>query len=389
MMNFRSAYIPALLTGIESPIKQVKLYNNHDASWFTDLAYFYHPHMLVSYYYSGKIFEYRKMLRILDDIELWADSGGYSLATQGGEIDVRKVLKWQEHNANVAFSLDLPPSSTENTTRISPGKHSYHTLEKFERNAEISRQNNLDFMTLRTSDKLKIYNVIHGYSNETIDLWWDYATKDVQFEGYATGLKPSSDALLQAMCIMKLYDKGVRKNLHLLGVAGITVIPLIVWCSQYIDRISFDSTSYGYGSRTRAYVYPDRIRDYTHFGKKYLTKKNPMKKLYCECPICQDVKTVDYFCESNVTWPGLLISLHNLWCFQNYTNLLNQTLHAEKNKEKFIALIKTHTGDWADKTLYAINFVEDCMKYGYDKAYSMYFQEHDSSKQKFARQKLI
>jgi hypothetical protein len=326
---------------------------------------------------------------VLDNIELWADSGGYSLATQGGEINVREVLKWQEHNANVAFSLDLPPSSTENTTRISPGKHAYHTIEKFEQNAIISRKNNLDFMALRTSDKLKIYNVIHGYSNETIDLWWDYATTDVQFEGYATGLKPSSYALLQAMCIMKLYDKGVRKNLHLLGVAGITVIPLIVWCSQYIDRISFDSTSYGYGARTRAYVYPDRIRDYTHFGKKYLTKKNPMKTLYCECPICRDVKTVDYFCESNVKWPGLLISLHNLWCFSEYTKQLEHTLNVEKNPAKFMALIRQHTGNWADKTIYAINFVEDCLKMGYNQAYKIYFSEHNSSKAKFSNRKLL
>ena len=393
----RSRYIPALLTGIENPIKRCLVPGNKfglykgkfDPAWFTDLSMFIHPYMLVSYYYSGKIDNYRETLRIRDDITLLADSGGYSLATKGGSIDVRKVLAWQEKNANIAFSLDLPPAKVDNATRISPGKVVYYGMNEFEKNAVISRNNNLEFMKYRTSDKLKIYNVIHGYNKPTLDLWWDYATRDINFEGYATGLKPANDAVLQAMCVMYLYSRGVRENVHLLGVSGVTVIPLIVWISQYIDKISFDSTSYGYGSRTRAYVYPDRIRDYTHFGRKYRTKKNPMKELYCKCPICYDLKTPDYFIESDITWPGMLISLHNLWCMQDYVKQLDTAINVEHNKEKFISLIRQHTGDWADKTIHAINFVESCLEKGYDQSYEMYFSNHNYNKEKMTRKMIV
>jgi len=359
----RSIYVPALLTGIENPIKQIIKHPEtnkfgyykgvHDPSWFTDRAIFTHPHILVSHYYSGKIPDYRKVLGIQDDIQLWADSGGYSALTQNAKIDPVKVLKWQEKNSNIAFSLDLPPAESTGVTRCSPGKVVYLNKDKFEKHAEISRENNINF------------------------------------EGYATGAKPASNTLLQAMCTMFLYSKGVRERIHLLGVSGITVIPVLVWMSQYIDKISFDSTSYGYGSRTRAYVYPDRIRYYTHFGRKYATKKKQMEKIYCNCPICIDFDDPSYFIESDITWPGMLLSLHNLWAVKQYVEELDRTLNEEKDKEKFRKLVIQHTGRAADNAFHAINFVEDVIKYGYDKAYDVYFMHHDLNNKKFKSRSLL
>lgn len=390
----RTHYIPALLTGIENPIKRCLIPGNkfglykgkYDPAWFTDLSIFHHPYMLVSYYYSGKIPDYRKTLRIQDDVQLMADSGGYSIFTQGGDISPVDVLRWQEKNSDIAFSLDLPPARSENTTRCSPGKVIYHNIDKFEENAEISRKNNIIFQENRTTDKLKIYNVIHGYNLETMNLWWDYVTPGIDFEGYATGAKPATNILLQALCIMFLYNKGVRKNIHLLGISGITVIPLIVWASQYIDNISFDSTSYGYGARTRAYVYPEKIRYYTHFGRKYATKKHPMSKIYCNCPICKDFDTPEYFIKSDITWPGMLLSLHNLWCVKQYVEELE---NAVGDKDKFFELVKQHTGNWSDKTIYGINFIEDCLKAGFDNTYKTYFVDDNLAKKRFKTKSLL
>ncbi len=188
---------------------------------------------------------------------------------------------------------------------------------------------------------------------------------------------------------MHLFDKGIRERVHLLGVSGITVIPVLVWASQYIDKISFDSTSYGYGARTRAYVYPDRIRDYTHFGKKYLTKKHPVKELNCDCPICSDLKTVDYFCLSDTTWPGCLLSLHNLWHVKHYVELLDRTLNVDKDKDKFMELLRQHTGTSANKAIHAINFKEACMSMGFKKAYDVYFSDHPFAKQKYSVRSVI
>ncbi len=387
--------VPALLDGIANPIKRCLtpgnrfgLHNGHDPAWFTDLSYFLHPYFLISYYYAKKTKDYRKTLRVREDVKLFADSGGYSIMTQGKKVDTKAVLEWQEHNANVAFSLDFPPLNSEGVTRVSPGTRAYKSMDEYERYAAMSRQNNLDFQTLRTSNKLQIYNVIHGYNAKTFQAWWDYVTPDINFEGYATSMKIAVSPIEQAMGLMFLYDKGVRKNAHLLGVAGITIIPVLVWISQYIDNITFDSSSYGYGARTRAYVYPDRIRYYTHFGTKFAGKKKPMTKLYCKCPICSELDSPDYFLQNKVTWPGLLISLHNLWCVKEYVSELNRVLHDEKDEEKFFALVKQHTGNAYESILHAINFVEDCRTKGFKTTYDIYFQDSDLEKKKFTTRKL-
>lgn len=393
----RSIYVPAEMTGISNVLRRCNIPGNrfglykgkYDPGWWSNQAIFKHPHLLISYYYAKRFDGFRKIHRMEDDVKLWADSGGYSVATQGAEIDALEVLRWQERNCDVAFSLDIPPTTVTKVGRVSPGKNERLTNESFEKNAEISRQNNIIFRDNRISDKLKIYNVIHGYNIETFDLWWDYATTDIEFEGYATGAKPTSDMLLQALCIMYLHSKGIRKNIHLLGVSGITVIPVIVWASQYIDKISFDSTSYGYGARTRAYVYPDRIRYYTHFGKKYITKKKPILKLECDCPICIDFDTVEYFCLNDTTWPGCLLALHNLWHTKKYVEELDITLNEERNKDKFFKLLKQHTGRASDDAIHAINFIEHCMKFGFKNAYDLYFKDHPFNKQKFKVRELV
>lgn len=393
----RTIYVPALLTGIENVVRRCIIPGNkfglykdkYDVSWFTEKAIFTHPHLLISYYYSGRFDNYKKELRIKDNITLWADSGGYSIATQGAKIDPHKVLKWQEQNSDIAFTLDYPPVKVTAVGRVSPGKNERITPEEFEQSAEKTRRNNLIFYNNRTNDKLKIYNIIHGYDIKSYDLWWDYTAKDMNFDGYGTGMKPTSDCLLQALSIMYLWNKGVRKRIHLLGVSGIIVIPVLVWASQYIDKISFDSTSYGYGSRTRAYVYPDRIRYYTHFGKKYITKNKPIEKITCNCPICKDFDDPSYFIGGGTTMPGMLLSLHNLWAVKQYVELLDHAINIEKDKNKFFQLIKQHTGNRAHEAMHAINFIEDVIKNGLQKTYDIYFSTHNFDKQKFKPKILI
>lgn len=393
----RSIYVPALLTGIENVTKRCNLPGNkfglyknmYDPSWFTDQAIFTHPHVLISYHYCKKYTNYRKQLRVKKDIKIWADSGGYSVATQGFDVNALEALRWQESNSDIAFSLDIPPTTVTKVGRVSPGKNERLGLAEFERNAEISRKNNIVFQENRKREDLLIYNVIHGYNLDTFDLWWDYATDGINFEGYATGAKPTNNMLLQALCLMYLYNKGVRNRIHLLGVSGITVIPVLVWASQYIDNISFDSTSYGYGARTRAYVYPNKIRDYTHFGKKYLTKKKPIKELNCDCPICRDLHTVDYFCLNNTTWPGCLLSLHNLWHTKYYVELLDRTLNMDKDIPKFRNLVHQHVGKNYSEVMYAINFIEHCIHKGFKNAYNIYFDSENFSKKKFTARKIL
>jgi hypothetical protein len=393
----KSLYVPALLDGLANVNHRCLLKDNkfglfqgkYDPSWYTDKAMFFHEHVLTSYYISKKWPNFRKTQRIRDDVTLWADSGGYSIATQGVKIDPIEALKWQEENSNIAFSLDYPPIKVTGTTQIAPGKGERIPLDEFEKRAEISRKNNLVYLNNRTRSDLLIYNVIHGWDLKTKDMWWDYVTRDTKFEGYCIGTKPVNDPLLQAMNLMYLYNKGVRERVHMLGISGITVIPLIIWASQYIDKLSFDSKSYGYGAITRAYVYPERIRYYTHFGNKYKLKKKKMEKIYCNCPICKNFEDPSFFLGGGSTWPGCLLSLHNLWCVKEYVKELDITLNRDKDKEKFFKMIREHTGNWADKTIHGINFIEDFMKFGFEKTYETYFANHRITKDRFKERKLF
>lgn len=387
----RTYYVPAIIDGLANVnfrcLKEGNRFglykNQYDPSWFTDKAIFFHEHALTSYHISKRFTDFRNMQRLRKDVTLWADSGGYTIATKGAKIDPREAIEWQEKNSNCAFTLDIPPTKVTAGNQISPGKNERLTLSEFEHHAQITRENNIIFDKLRKRDDLYLYNVIHGYNIDTYNLWWDYVTSDTKFEGFATGIKPPGDCLLQAFAIMFLYDKGVRERIHLLGIAGITVIPVIVWASQYIDKMSFDSTSYGYGSLTRAYVYPDKIRYYTHLGKKYNTKDKPLKKIYCKCPICVDFEDPSFFNGGGTTWPGMLLSLHNLWCVKKYVEELDNTLNVEKDKEKFFKLVLQHTGDSSQKTMHGIHFIEDVIKLGLKKAYDIYFANHSFKNKKF------
>ena len=83
-----------------------------------------------------------------------------------------------------------------------------------------------------------------------------------------------------------------------------------------------------------------------------------------------------------------MLSLHNLWCTKQYVEELDNALNRDKNKDKFFALTKKHTGN-SQKTLHAINFIEDCIKYGFKIAYDTYFCNHNFNKPKAKQRKLF
>ena len=74
--------------------------------------------------------------------------------------------------------------------------------------------------------------------------------------------------------------------------------------------------------------------------------------LNCPCPICQDIKTVDYFLENDITWPGCLLSLHNLWVTKHYVEILEKALY--KDKKEFFKLVKQHVGGYYNEVIYSI-----------------------------------
>jgi tRNA-guanine family transglycosylase len=367
-------YVPALLSGIEFQVKKglydkKYLWQGFDGSWFTDRAIYQHDHVLTSYYYSGKITDYRKTLGINETKTLWADSGGFSLATKGAKIDPRNVLRWQELNSNIAFTLDYPPVAVSGGNQTSSGSFNYISLKMLTEHAIKTARNNEIFAAERTNPNLLIYNVIHGNRLSYMEEWWKY-NGHFSFEGYATGTKPTGDALYQAFNIAFLHSKGVRSRIHLLGVSGIRVLPALAYLSQYVECISFDSTSYGRGALNKTYFLPDKINEHISFGvKDYIL--GSLKELPCNCPVCQKINSPDELAAEG-TWSGMLCALHNLYLIKEWTAKLNESLG---DQDKFTKLTINMTAEpfESSMTAKAIDFFNYYLKYGIEEACSRYF----------------
>lgn len=378
-------YVPALLSGMEFQIKKAKisdtyLWKKYDGGWFTDKSIFQHPHVLTSYYYSRKIKNYREALAIKPEITLWADSGGFSLATKGAKIDPLEVLRWQENNSDIAFTLDFPPIDVEGGNQTSSGSFNYISLSKLRGHAIKTAENNKIFAKERANNKLLIYNVIHGNRLAYMEEWWKY-NGDFPFEGYATGSKPTGDALYQAFNIAFLHSKGVRQRIHLLGVSGIRVLPTLAYLSKYVDPISFDSTSYGRGALNRTYMLPGKLSSHISFGQDY---DGSISELTCNCPICE--KTNPNELASSGTWPGMLVALHNLYLIKEWVGELNNIIDSY---DKFKANVEAMTGEKYEEcmTAKAINFWECYLKNGLEEAYAKFFPS--KSQNEFTRRVLF
>jgi tRNA-guanine family transglycosylase len=377
-------YVPALLSGMEFQVRKARtdsdyLWKGYDGGWFTDKSMYLHDHVLTSYYYSKKIKDYRAELAITDTTKLWADSGGFSLATKGASIDPRTVIEWQNDNADCAFTLDLPPIEVAGGNQTSSGSFEYISLGKLKSAAITTAHNNDVFFKLRRPD-LKIYNVIHGNRLSYMNEWWKY-NGHFDFEGYATGSKPAGDALYQAFNIAFLHSKGARSHIHLLGVSGIRVLPAVAYMARYIDWLSFDSTSYGRGALNRTYMIPDKLNEHISFAiKDYEPGSVRREDLTCECPVCQKIETPEQFAESG-TWPGMLCALHNLYVIKDWIQELNSIIDDES---KFKANVEQMTGEKFEHsmTAKAIDFFEHYLRNGIEDAYMRFFPSKEQSEYK-------
>lgn len=380
--KYRTLFVPAILEGHASRIRAGIDFKGYDIGWCSDKSFFKHPLILTSYYYAQKSWDYRKDVHIDKDVVLFADSGGYTIASKGVHIEPAEVLKWQEFNSDVALSLDYPPDvgRFENATKVSRGTTRHVTNEEFIINAKKSFGNNAKFAELRTNDNLKIYNIIHGKTLQLLETWWKvnsvFSEENIYgkpFEGFAGGVKPAGDAMLQALNGAFFMEKGVKSNLHFLGVSGLMVIPVLVWLSQYIDNLSFDATSYAQGALSKKYMLPSDLTQSFSFGKEY---KPGSFKPVCNCPVCSKIDDYDILAKCD-SLSGILISLHNLYLMKMYTEQLEDALKVSQND--FYRVIEKHTSvkniKMTKKTVQAIEFLESVRKNGLVVAYNHYFTQ--------------
>ena len=376
----KAIYVPAIGEQFVSTWKRGLTYKGkdgkeYDMRFFTEKSHFQMDIALQSIYYAkngvnrnGKT-TYRELIKYPKDKLLITDSGGFQIASfkKKGEVcDLTPIdsLRYQEANADIAMNLDIPPNLDGNPT-----------YDDFINALNVSVENFKLFEKERVNYKMKLLNVLHGETLEMMDIWYN-KVKDFKFEGWAIGIKPPFDPMLQALGFMYLYEKGEYDkdnitNIHFFGTSGKHVVPTIVYAAYKLNKkmiVTYDSSSYNIGSIYRTYYTPFDIGPHLSFGDKFKIVNPKLVELPCKCPVCVTIKNIQELNEGDI-YAGTLISLHNLYQYQYYNDILNSLVTC---KDLFIEYIKKI--NISDKTLVSIEFIDYAIEKGLSNAVEKYKQ---------------
>ncbi len=362
----RCEYVPAIGEQFNSVWVRNLIYKGkdgkeYDMRFFTDKSHFQHPIALQSIYYAiegvgkrskGKSF--REMIGFPDNKTLISDSAGFQIATfkKKGEVcNIEPIdsLRNQENGFDVCMNLDIPPNLDGTVNYNSFCKALDESIENFKM-----------FTKERKNKDMKLLNVLHGETIPLLDKWYN-GVKDFKFDGWAIGIKPPFDPMLQALGFMYLWEKGEFEKdsckwIHFFGTSGKHVVPTLVYAAHKLNKIqcTFDSSSYNIGSIYRTYYLPFDIGPHLSFGDKFKIKNPHIKKLPCQCPVCRTITSVDELNGGDI-YAGTLISLHNLYQYKQYNDLLNSLV---VHKELFLDYLnKINISEKALKSIEFIDFV--------------------------------
>jgi hypothetical protein len=385
----KAIYVPAIGEQFVSTWKRGLIYTGkdgkkYDMKFFTKDSHFLMDVALQSIYYAkngvnrnGKT-SYRDLIQYPKDKILITDSGGFQIASfkKKGEVcDLTPLdsLRYQEENADIAMNLDIPPNLDGNPT-----------YDDFIKALDVSIENFKLFEKERVNYKMKLLNVLHGETLEMMDIWYS-KVKDFKFDGWAIGIKPPFDPLLQALGFMYLYEKGEFDkdscaNIHFFGTSGKHVVPTIVYAAYKLNKkmmVTYDSSSYNIGSIYRTYYLPFDIGPHLSFGDKFKIINPKLVELPCKCPVCLSIKDINELNTGDI-YAGTLISLHNLYQYQYYNDILNNLVPC---RDLFIEYIKKI--NISDKTLISIEFIDYAIEKGLVNAiekYKPYFNTEEFTK---------
>jgi len=311
--NRRVQFTPA--PGSVTRFEGIQAPEGYSLDWWTETAIFRYDALLVSAFYGMDKFDFREFYRIpRKDFTFVSDSGGFQVWSQGVKPNPADILKWEEHNADIALTLDSPP--VKNGELGTGGFGTRSTEKSFDESIKISRRNYEIMHRSRQSDKLQLLKVIHGYTLEELEKFTD-AMKDLQFDGHAFGANqndPDSIALVLG------YAQTLEKErVHMFLATGLNTAPIIIYAKRFFNHLTFDSASFSItGARYRKYYLPYNITRGIAFGESY---ESTLSKLPCSCPVCQISTPQEFNKEGSL--PGGLIALHNLYKVLEYYHCLD------------------------------------------------------------------
>lgn len=340
-------------------------YANHLKFWNKN-SLFYYPQLLLSTYYclKEKITNLREQINIEKEVQIIADSGGFQMSSETetySPYNAKDIIEWQQtNNVQIGFILDKIPRNDHT-------KHFNYCL--------LKTNENINEATKYWNGSMLLYNILQGSSVKNMELWYK-TVSEYKLSGWCVGGvvgEPNNFKIISK--VLFLLDKGVRKNIHVLGQSNVSICKYLAYMNNDIENITFDSSSYSFGGRQRTYVLPILDKNIKlRFGKK---RDHNLKRIPCDCPFCSKIDDISFYDRDGDNIYGSTMDLHNLFvtvkqiekidCLGTDKELMRRVFKTEEDQQMF---------DYIDLV------VEKGFDYAYQKNINLMNQKNSSGQQK-------
>ena len=324
-------YVPAIPAGFFEKRPEYNLRTKFSESFWEEHSPYSYKRFLVTAYFFHQFENFRKDLRIPDDVNIIGDSGGFQNATIDGILNPIKVLRWQETNCQIGLTFDFPflkddNAKTRSTKQLKTVQNAYLAAKH--------RKKRADF---------KLFAVLQGQSyDELINIIKMYETMGniEEFDGFAIGglvpLAGNTALITQIITTFTHLMSKHNKPLHYFGLSGKDTIPIILYLSSKLPfEVTFDSSSYVQNTLNRQYKY-DYNRNAIEFTK---VDGSNATKLPCLCPICSNYMLHEIKDIGPIGRRSFL--MHNLYQTLSYVHMLESLLTDRKD---FVDFVKRNNG---------------------------------------------
>jgi hypothetical protein len=285
-------YLPAIL-----PTTLYDKWDLHPINWMDPRlrgTEVYYPYALLSFYHwrsARTVFE--------DDSHIFGDSGGYSVATLGANIDSPEALRWQLRNCHLGVILDVPPYISVGSAVLGGAAASNweEALEKSVRNTQQALP-----VYLKAKDEghpFKWWGVVHGETHEQMSEWYGRIREVYPFEedgeGWAMKPHPANDPRSLARCLRFVKSVGIKRA-HFLQMTGLPAVTTLFALGPRagLEYATYDSATPSFSgiNRTIFRVSDDGL-SFKTIVEKFRetggvdTKARDFMRDECQCPSCQ------------------------------------------------------------------------------------------------------
>ncbi len=287
----------------------------------------YYPNILISFYHwRSSRFDFD------DDVYIFGDSGGYSVATLGAEIDPIEVMWWQIKNCTAGCLLDVPPFVSVGAAVLG-GNASSNWKEALRVTIENTKRALPVYLdALDRGESFRWWGVVHGETDSQLEEWYARISEIYPFdhpgEGWALKPHPANNPISVARLIRFAAATGIKRA-HFLQMTGLSALTTLFALGPRsgLEYASFDSAAASFSGINRTVFVPsanglfikpitEKFREGETFAQEILRE--------CPCRSCQwlreeleNVEEVDY----SEYWKYRMIFHNTLIAIQTYENI--------------------------------------------------------------------